>query len=83
VWGSAFTGLRMLEDPIVLVTMNYRKYFIILSQHRHFNAFIDLFMYIKGLGVLGALNLGTDKAPGKKEFCLNNDILFDTYFFVY
>ncbi|OXA59746.1 Fatty acyl-CoA hydrolase precursor, medium chain [Folsomia candida] len=24
VWGSAFTGLRMLEDPVVLVTMNYR-----------------------------------------------------------
>lgn len=40
MWGSAFTGLRLLEDPVVLVTMNYR------------------------LGVLGALNLGTDDAPG-------------------
>ncbi|OXA51364.1 fatty acyl-CoA hydrolase precursor, medium chain [Folsomia candida] len=40
IWGSAFTGLRMMEDKIVLITLNYR------------------------LGVLGALNLGTDDAPG-------------------
>jgi len=40
VWGSAFTGLRLLEDPVLLVTMNYR------------------------LGVLGALNLDHEDAPG-------------------
>lgn len=24
IWGSAFTGLRMMEDKIVLITLNYR-----------------------------------------------------------
>jgi carboxylesterase type B len=40
IFGSVFTGLRLMEKDVVLLTVNYR------------------------LGVLGALNLGINEAPG-------------------